>query len=158
MNLDDLLSNAPLGLRIFTAITSALYAFAATIALFFYGYNYSRILLCLLAISMGCVGLVSEFSPLGLNILLSAFPFFGDYRGRGASYMLAGLFTLGHEMGVFCQVAGSLVLFSGVFTIAMYYYGPILPSEIGYEGAAVPSGFDRYEGAEPAQYDEFPPA
>jgi len=144
MNIEQLIENGPLGVRLFTAGSAALYGIVSCVNVFIES-TYSEEILSLYAFALSIVILITELSPLGLNILLPVFPFLGDYRGKGTLYFITGTLLLDRGMNWLARVSGVLVLLGGLLSISLHYFAPTQQS-IGSNQAVFPDTYEPAEG------------
>eukprot|EP00921_Rhytidocystis_pertsovi_P014931 GHVQ01023947.1.p1 GENE.GHVQ01023947.1~~GHVQ01023947.1.p1 ORF type:complete len:164 (-),score=5.65 GHVQ01023947.1:287-778(-) len=131
----EVLQYSPLAVRMFTAVSAGLYSLAGFTNLLHASHSvgYTAGIVSVYAIIFGAVAVMSEFSPYGLHLLMTAMPFLGEYRSRGILYCCVGLLLLGPEMQWFGWVGSILMIISGLFNILMHYLNP-LQSASAYAG------------------------
>lgn len=142
--MDALLNYSPVGVRIFTAV-SALFYTAAGITNLAIASLYTVGVVGLYAVILGVLTLVCEFSPFGLSVLMTSLPLLGEYKFRGYMYLGMALLLFGREMHWIGQLAASLMLLSGIASVAMHYIcAPLQRYSMGYGEANNPAARDRY--------------
>ncbi|PFH32169.1 hypothetical protein BESB_021100 [Besnoitia besnoiti] len=87
MDAETFWERVPLLVRVFTASSATALCFAGVVNLAMPA-CYTTGIVGLALICFGIVGLLCEFSPYGLNVLMGLCPLLGEYSFRGVLYVL----------------------------------------------------------------------